>query len=74
MYRHLIPGLIAGAVGYGVYFAILHTSYLGVYSFPDFASLRVIDLGWALLVGVIAGLVGILHKWIWTCASGFWPI
>ena len=62
MYRHLIPGLIAGAVGYGVYFAILHTSYLGVYSFPDFASLRVIDLVWALLVGVIAGLVGILHK------------
>jgi H+/Cl- antiporter ClcA len=62
LYRHLIPGLIAGAVGYGVYFAILHTSFLGVYSFPDFASLRVIDLGWALLVGVIAGLVGILHK------------
>ena len=62
LYRHLIPGLIAGAVGYGVYFAILQTDYLGVYSFPDFASLRLIDLGWALLVGVIAGLVGILHK------------
>ncbi|MGB7558671.1 MAG: chloride channel protein, partial [Nitrososphaeraceae archaeon] len=30
LYRHLIPGLIAGAVGYGVYFAILQTSYLGV--------------------------------------------
>jgi H+/Cl- antiporter ClcA len=62
LYRHLIPGLIAGAVGYGVYFAILHTSYLGVYSFPDFASLRVVDLVWALLVGVIAGGIGILHK------------
>jgi chloride channel protein, CIC family len=62
LYRHLIPGLIAGAVGYGVYFAILHTSYLGVYSFPDFASLRVVDLVWALLVGVIAGAIGILHK------------
>jgi H+/Cl- antiporter ClcA len=62
LYRHLILGLIAGAVGYGVYFVILHTSYLGVYNLPDFASLRVIDLGWALLVGVIAGLVGILHK------------
>ena len=48
-----IPGLIAGAVGYGVYFAILQTSYLGVYSFPNFASLRVVDLVWALLVGVI---------------------
>ena len=50
------------SVGYGIYFALLHTSYLGVYAFPDFASLRVIDLGWALLVGVIAGLVGILYK------------
>ena len=62
LYRHLIPGLIAGAVGYGVYFAILQTSYLGVYSFPDFASLRIVDLAWALLVGVIAGAIGILHK------------
>ena len=62
LYRHLIPGLIAGAVGYGVYSAILHTSYLGVYSFPDFATLRVVDLVWALLVGVIAGAIGILHK------------
>ena len=62
LYRHLIPGLIAGAVGYGVYFAILHTSFLGVYSFPDFASLRVVDLVWALLVGMIAALIGTLFK------------
>ena len=62
LYRHLIPGLIAGAVGYGVYFAILHTSYLGVYSFPNFAALRVVDLVWALLVGVIAALIGTLFK------------
>jgi H+/Cl- antiporter ClcA len=61
-YRHLIPGLTAAAVGYGVYFAILHTSYLGVYSFPDFASLREIDLVWAFLVGIIAALVGTLFK------------
>src|SRR4249919_3241365 len=60
--RHLIPGLIAAAVGYGVYFAILHTSFLGVYSFPNFASLRLVDLVWALLVGVIAALIGTLFK------------
>jgi H+/Cl- antiporter ClcA len=62
LYRHLIPGLIAASVGYAVYFAILHTSYLGIYDFPDFATLRVVDLGWALLVGIIAGLFGILFK------------
>src|SRR5215475_10942005 len=62
LYRHLIPGLIAGAVGYGVYFAILHTSYLGIYSFPNFDALRVVDLVWAFLVGIIAALIGTLFK------------
>jgi hypothetical protein len=37
-HRHLIPGLIAAAVGFGIYFALLDTSYLGIYSFPNFAS------------------------------------
>ena len=41
----LIPGLIAGAVGYGVYFAILHTSFLGVLSASlILLSLRLVDL------------------------------
>src|SRR5437016_157924 len=61
-YRHLIPGLIAAAFGYGVYFALLHTSFLGIFAFPSYASPRVVDLGFALLVGVIAGVIGILFK------------
>ena len=61
-YRHLIPGLIAAAFGYGVYFALLHTSFLGIFAFPSYASPRVVDLGFALLVGVIAGIIGILFK------------
>ena len=64
IYRHLIPGLFAAAVGYGVYYVFLQTSYLGIYSFPDYASARLVDLGWALLVGVIAGAVGIMFKLI----------
>lgn len=63
-YRHLIPGLLAAAVGYGVYFTFLQTSFLGIYSFPDYASPRLVDLWWALLVGVIAGGIGIMHKLI----------
>lgn len=73
LYRHLIPGLIAGAVGYGVYFAILHTSFLGVYSFPNFASLRLVDLVWALLVGVIGTNRDVVQSSIRTCPSCFWP-
>jgi len=61
-YRHVIPGLVAAAFGYGVYFALLHTTYLGIYSFPSYASPRVVDLGFALLVGVIAGVIGVLFK------------
>jgi H+/Cl- antiporter ClcA len=64
LYRHLIPGLLAAAVGYGVYFAFLQTSFLGIYSFPDYPSPRLVDLWWALLVGVIAGGVGIVYKLI----------
>lgn len=61
-YRHLIPGLIAAVVGYGVYFGLLHTTYLGIYSFPNFASFRLVDLVLALLVGVIGGIIGIMFK------------
>jgi chloride channel protein, CIC family len=73
LYRHLIPGLIVASVGYGVYFAILHTSFLGIYDFPNFASLRVVDLGWALLVGVIAGAMGILFKLVFGLTQSLWP-
>jgi H+/Cl- antiporter ClcA len=64
LYRHLIPGLLAAAVGYGVYFAFLQTSFLGTYNFPDYASPRLVDLWWALLVGTIAGGIGIVYKLI----------
>jgi H+/Cl- antiporter ClcA len=64
LYRHLIPGLLAAAVGYGVYATILQTSFLGTYNFPDYASPRLVDLWWALLVGTIAGGIGIVYKLI----------
>jgi chloride channel protein, CIC family len=61
-YRHVIPGLVAAAVGYSVYFALLHTQFLGIFSFPNYASPHIYDLGSAVLVGVIAGVIGILFK------------
>ena len=61
-YRHVIPGLVAAAAGYSVYFALLHTSFLGIFSFPSYASPHLYDLGSAVLVGVIAGVIGILFK------------
>ncbi|HEY1247665.1 MAG TPA: chloride channel protein, partial [Nitrososphaera sp.] len=64
LYRHLIPGLLAAAVGWAVYYALLQTSYLGIYAFPNYDAPGLVDLWWAFLVGVIAGLVGIMFKLI----------
>ena len=64
LYRHIIPGLLAAAVGWGVYYALLQTSFLGIYDFPNYDSPRLVDLWWAFLVGVIAGFVGIMFKLI----------
>ena len=61
-YRHVIPGLVAAAFGYSVYFALLHTQFLGIFSFPNYASPHIYDLGSAVLVGLIAGVIGILFK------------
>jgi chloride channel protein, CIC family len=61
-YRHVIPGLVAAAVGYSVYYALLNTQFLGIFSFPSYASPHIYDLGSAVLVGVIAGVIGILFK------------
>jgi len=63
-YRHLIPGIIAAIVGYGVYSLILHTSFLGIFTFPNYGSPHFVDYVWALLVGVIAGVIGIMFKLI----------
>jgi len=61
-YRHLIPGIIAATVGYAVYSLILHTSFLGIFVLPNYSSPHFVDYISALLVGVIAGIIGIMFK------------
>ena len=58
----MIPGLVAASVGYSVYYAILHTQFLGIFKFPNYTSPHIYDLGSAVLVGLIAGVIGILFK------------
>jgi H+/Cl- antiporter ClcA len=60
----LIPGLVAGAIGYLVYFEILGTSLSGIVAFPAFTAPSLIDLVWALLIGMIGGLLAVYHKWL----------
>jgi H+/Cl- antiporter ClcA len=61
-YRHLIPGLLAASCGYGVYWALLRTSLIGTFSFPNYASPRIIDLLWALVIGLLCGVIGTAYK------------
>lgn len=61
-YRHMIPGIIAATVGYAVYSLILHSSFLGIIVLPNYGPPHPVDYIWALLVGVIAGIIGILFK------------
>ena len=74
LYRHLIPGLLAAAVGYGVYSAILQDSFLGIYGFPDYATPHLVDLWWALLVGIIAGFAGIMFKLVFGIVHSFFAL
>jgi len=74
LYRHLIPGLLAAAVGYGVYSAILQDSFLGIYGFPDYATPHLVDLWWALLVGIIAGFAGIMFKLVFGIVHRFFAL
>jgi H+/Cl- antiporter ClcA len=52
-YRHLIPGVVAGAVGFGVMYPMIGAPILGQYDIP-----RVEFRSWMLLAGVGVGLAG----------------
>jgi H+/Cl- antiporter ClcA len=52
-YSHLIPGIVAGAVGFGVVYPVVGAPFVGLYDIPasDFNS-------WMLIAAVAIGIVG----------------
>ena len=65
LYRHLIPGLVAAAVGYGVYGLILADLFSGNLQLPRLSLSSTLEtcggLSWLVL---IAGGIGIMYKLI----------
>jgi H+/Cl- antiporter ClcA len=58
-FRHLIPGVVAGGVGFAVMYPLIGAPFLGQYEFA-----RVEFRSWMLLAAVGVGLAGALTAWI----------
>jgi len=55
IYRHLIPGLIAASVGYGVYFALLQQLILAYTAFPTLKPFVQLIWSWHYLLELLVG-------------------
>jgi H+/Cl- antiporter ClcA len=60
--RLLIPGFLAASFGFATYWAVLHTSLLGIIVLPKYPAPRLQDLGWAIVIGLLCGVIGTLFK------------
>jgi chloride channel protein, CIC family len=60
--RFLLPGIVAACTGYAVYVALPHESLTGLFAFPNFQEPRLIDLLFAVGIGILGGLVSVGQK------------
>jgi H+/Cl- antiporter ClcA len=59
-WKLLIPGIVASAVGYVVFFIITGYAFGGMYQFPPYEGLKVVHIAYAVALGLLGGLVGLL--------------
>jgi H+/Cl- antiporter ClcA len=55
----LVAGLMAGAVAYAVYYLLGGEHIVALLPFPDYAGPTVVDLGVAVVLGLIGGVLGL---------------
>jgi H+/Cl- antiporter ClcA len=60
--RFLLPGIVAACTGYVVYVALPHESLTGIFAFPDFQAPRLVDLLFAIGIGVLGGIISVGQK------------
>jgi H+/Cl- antiporter ClcA len=56
----LLPSIVAASVGYTVFFGLTGYVFGGNYHFPPYDGWRLVDLGYAVVLGLVGGLVGLL--------------
>jgi H+/Cl- antiporter ClcA len=59
-WKLLLPGLVAATVGYAVFFSLTGNVFGGLYQFPPYDGLQVVQLLYALILGLIGGAFGLL--------------
>ena len=59
-WKLLLPSIVAASVGYGVFFALTGYVFGGGYVFPAYEDWRLLDLFYAVLLGLLGGLLGLL--------------
>jgi H+/Cl- antiporter ClcA len=59
-WKMLLPSIVAASVGYTVFFGLTGYVFGGAYQFPAYEGWKLIDLGYAVLLGLVGGLVGLL--------------
>jgi len=59
-WKMLLPSIVAASVGYAVFFTITGYTFGGMYTFPPYEQWRTIDLGYAVLLGLAGGMLGLL--------------
>ncbi|MDW5564260.1 MAG: chloride channel protein [Methanomassiliicoccus sp.] len=59
-WKALLPSIIASSVGYTVFFALTGYVFGGNYNFPAYDGWNLIDLAYAVMLGLVGGLVGLL--------------
>lgn len=59
-WKLLLPSIVAASVGYGVFFALTGYVFGGGYDFPAYEDWHVLDLVYAVLLGLLGGLLGLL--------------
>jgi H+/Cl- antiporter ClcA len=59
-WKLVLPGIVAGSVGFGVFDIITNKLYGPIYQFPPYSGFQFVQLFEAVLLGLVGGLLGLL--------------
>jgi len=63
-WKLLLPSIVAASVGYAVFFGLTGYTFGGNYQFPGYDVWNIIDLGYAVVLGLAGGVLGLLFIFI----------
>lgn len=63
-WKMLLPSIVAASVGYAVFFALTGYVFGGGYVFPEYQDWHIYDLAYAVLLGLVGGLLGMLFIYL----------